>query len=365
MPGAVLELEGVVKRFGAVRAVNGVSVAIRQGEIFTLLGPSGCGKTTTLRLIAGLEHPDEGTISLAGRAVVDASRGIFTPPNKRNMGMVFQSYAIWPHKSVFDNIAYPLQVRGTRREEVRERVGRVLELVGLPGFEKRRGPELSGGQQQRVALARALVYEPDILLLDEPFSNLDAKLREQMRLQIKTLLREIDISVILVTHDQAEALSLSDRIGLMDQGSLVQTGTPLELYGAPSAPFVRDFFGRVSLLPGSVRERSGNDLTVALAGVGDALLRLPAVRCDGIARGQQVVVSVRPEDIEVRRGEGAPGALNGTVETALFLGERYECSIRIGENQRMFAYVPPAQALREGDRVSIQVASERVNVWPV
>jgi ABC-type Fe3+/spermidine/putrescine transport system ATPase subunit len=364
MPGNVLELDNVTKRFGPIAAVDGVSLAIRQGEIFTLLGPSGCGKTTTLRLIAGLDNPDAGRIALAGRTIVDAAHKLFTPPNKRNMGMVFQSYAIWPHKTVFENVAYPLRVRGVRGAEVQERVLRVLEKVGLAGFENRRGPELSGGQQQRVALARALVYEPDILLLDEPFSNLDAKLREQMRVQLKSLLREIEVTVVLVTHDQSEALSLSDRVALMDRGALVQIGRPLELYNAPSVPFVRDFFGRTSLLSGRICNAAGDGLAVSLTGMHEAVLRIPGAQHGGLAYGQDVVVSIRPEDIQVCREQAAPGELSGIVESALFLGERYECSIRISVEKCIFAYVAPTQALQEGDKVALRLAPDRVNVWP-
>ena len=364
MTGALLEIENVVKRFGGVTAVAGVSLDIQQGEIFTLLGPSGCGKTTTLRLIAGLDHPNEGKITLRGRTIVDAANGIYVPPNKRNMGMVFQSYAIWPHKTVFENVAYPLKVRGMRGAEVATRVRRVLDLMGLAEYEHRRGPELSGGQQQRVALARALVYEPDILLLDEPFSNLDAKLREQMRIQIKLLLRQIQVSVVFVTHDQAEALSLSDRIALMNQGSVVQIGKPLELYNAPGKPFVRDFFGRISLLPGKVSGYSSGTLTIALAGLHDAILHLPAGHRNGFAPGQDVVVSIRPEDIEVTDDARAPGGLTGTVETALFLGERFECGIRLASDRSLFAYCAPTRIVNEGDRVSLRLVPDRVNIWP-
>jgi ABC-type Fe3+/spermidine/putrescine transport system ATPase subunit len=241
---------------------------------------------------------------------------------------------------------------------------RVLEKVGLAGFENRRGPELSGGQQQRVALARALVYEPDILLLDEPFSNLDAKLREQMRLQLKALLREIEVTVVLVTHDQSEALSLSDRVALMDRGALVQIGRPLELYNAPSLPFVRDFFGRTSLLSGRICNAAGDGLAVTLAGMQEAVLRIPGTHHGRLSHGQDVVVSIRPEDIQVCKAAAAPGEISGTVESALFLGERYECSIRISAEKCIFAYVPPTQALQEGDKVALRLAPDRVNVWP-
>src|SRR5215471_12742339 len=237
----VLSLDRVTKLFGTTRAVDEVSLSVRRGEVFTLLGPSGCGKTTTLRLVAGLEHPDAGEITLRGRVVASARRRLFVPPHKRNLGMVFQSYAIWPHMTVFDNVAYPLALRGTKRAIAREKVSRVLGLVGLEGLETRSATLLSGGQMQRLALCRALVYEPDLLLLDEPFSNLDAKLREQMRLELKQLHRRLQITVLFVTHDQIEALSLSDRIAVMHLGRVEQLDTPRVLYDTPRSAIVRDF----------------------------------------------------------------------------------------------------------------------------
>ncbi|MBM4299015.1 MAG: ABC transporter ATP-binding protein, partial [Deltaproteobacteria bacterium] len=209
MSEAVLEFRSVVKRFGAVNAVDGVSFSIAPGEVFTLLGPSGCGKTTTLRLVAGLEEPDGGEILIRGAAVAAPDRGLFAAPEKRQLGMVFQSYAIWPHLSVFENVAFPLRVRRETHDGVRKRVLQTLEIVGLGGLAERGATQLSGGQQQRVALARALVYEPAILLLDEPLSNLDAKLREQMRVEIRALQRKLNLTILYVTHDQAEAMTLS------------------------------------------------------------------------------------------------------------------------------------------------------------
>src|SRR5437763_312066 len=230
----VLRLVGVSKFFGAVKAVDRVSLDVTEGEILTLLGPSGCGKTTTLRMAIGLERCSEGEILYQGR-VVDSAR-VHVPTHKRNMGMVFQSYAIWPHMTVFENVAYPLRVRGVKGSKVREEVQRVLELVDLPGLGERPATMLSGGQQQRVALARSLVFEPRILLLDEPFSNLDAKLREQMRAELRVLQRRLGITVLFVTHDQVEALSLSDRIAVMNAGHVEQIGTPTELYLDPRTP---------------------------------------------------------------------------------------------------------------------------------
>src|SRR5262245_6887942 len=248
----VLQLAAVRKLFGTVPAVDGVSLDIERGEIFTLLGPSGCGKTTTLRLVAGLERPDGGEITLRDRLVASVPRRTFVAPHKRNLGMVFQSYAIWPHMTVLENVAYPLELRGIRRGAARERVARVLDLVGLGGLEARQATLLSGGQMQRLALCRALVYEPDLLLLDEPFSNLDAKLREQMRIELRLLQRRLGITVLFVTHDQIEALSLSDRIAVMQGGRVEQVGAPRSLYDRPVSAFVRDFLGQTVVLRGRV-----------------------------------------------------------------------------------------------------------------
>jgi iron(III) transport system ATP-binding protein len=245
MTEPVLEFRAVVKRFQSVNAVDGVSFSLHPSEIFTLLGPSGCGKTTTLRLVAGLEEPDSGEILINNVTVAAPHRGLFVSPEKRRLGMVFQSYAIWPHLTVFENIAFPLRVRRESPDGVRRRVHQALEIVGLAGLAERGATQLSGGQQQRVALARALVYEPAILLLDEPLSNLDAKLREQMRVEIRALQRKLGLTVLYVTHDQAEAMTLSDRIAVVNGGCFEQIGMPEEVYENPATPFVAEFLGRV------------------------------------------------------------------------------------------------------------------------
>src|SRR5215467_9123691 len=252
MAQPVLEFRDVSKRFGAVSAVDHVSFAIAHGEIFTLLGPSGCGKTTTLRLVAGLEEPDDGEILVNGAPMAAPRHNIFVAPDKRQMGMVFQSYAIWPHLTVFENVAFPLRVRGEAESAIRHWVQEVLETVGLAGLDNRGATELSGGQQQRVALARALVYEPSILLLDEPLSNLDAKLREQMRLEIRELQQKLKLTVLYVTHDQDEAMTLSDRIAVVHRGRFDQVGTPTEVYETPATPFVAEFLGRTVSFEGKL-----------------------------------------------------------------------------------------------------------------
>src|SRR5881409_2980021 len=229
---------GLVKTFGTVVAVNHLSFEARAGEFLTLLGPSGCGKTTTLRLVAGLERPYRGDVYLGGRTLSAAASGLFVPPERRGMGMVFQSYAIWPHMTVFENVAFPLNVRRANRQEIKRRVEETLELVGLANFSDRPAILLSGGQQQRVSLARALVYSPSILLLDEPLSNLDARLREQMRIELKRLKQQLGFTVLFVTHDQIEAMSLSTRLAVMSQARIEQIGPPQEVYERPQTPFV-------------------------------------------------------------------------------------------------------------------------------
>ncbi len=364
--GAVLQLRGVSKSFGSVRAVASMDLDIRAGEVFTLLGPSGCGKTTTLRLLAGFEEPDAGEIVFAGRPIVSVTRRISVPPHKRDMGMVFQSYAVWPHMTVFENVAYPLRARRVPRAEIRERVLRALELVGLQGLEERPGPLLSGGQQQRVAVARALVYEPRLLLLDEPFSNLDARLREQMRVELKILQRELGISVLLVTHDQIEALSLSDRLAVMNLGNVEQLGPPDEVYSAPTSPFVRDFLGRVVVLPGVVDSHDGANAAVRVRAPGGPVLHC-AFEGGTLEAGQHVSIAIRPEVVSVTPGEadGAPGpnSIEGRIEALLFMGDSYECRIGLGEDQHVLLQVPRTVRWDEGSPVVLGFPKEHLTIW--
>ena len=294
----IIEIQGVTKRFGAVTAVDRVDLTVADGELFTLLGPSGCGKTTLLRLLAGFYQPDAGTIRFGDRVV----NGL--PPYERRIGMVFQNYALWPHMTVADNIGYGLRLRKLPAPEVRERLrGRACGKVNLTGFEARYPGQLSGGQQQRVALARALVLNPDILLLDEPLSNLDAKIRIQVRAEIRRLQQELRITTIYVTHDQEEALSLSDRVAVMRDGHVLQVGPPKELYERPRTRFVADFVGTNNLVPGEVQGGGGRggDLVVSTA-----LGPLRAV-ASGAVSGR-CVLAVRPENVAL----GAPAAGEGT-----------------------------------------------------
>src|SRR3981189_1413155 len=286
---AGISIRGLSKSFGEkseVAAVSDIDIEIKDNSFVTLLGPSGCGKTTTLRLIAGYIVPDTGTIEINGR-VLSSPSGVVSP-EARGMGMVFQNYAIWPHKTVFENVVFGLKIRKVPLAEAKKQVTEALALVNLSGLEARYANELSGGQQQRVALARSLVVEPDILLLDEPLSNLDAKLRERMRTELKVLQRRTGITFVYVTHDQAEALALSDRIAVMQLGKVQQFGTPLEVYTRPANRMVADFMGLVNLLPGKVRDVRNGAGTIELAG--NLVIEAPAL--DGAGAGESVEVSI-------------------------------------------------------------------------
>ena len=362
----MLRLEHVWKTFpgASAAAVHDLSLDVREGEIFTLLGPSGCGKTTSLRIIAGLETPDVATIHFKDRPIVVTSRRVFVPPNKRNVGMVFQSYAIWPHMTVAENVAYPLKLRRIPRQQIRERVAKALDLVGLQGLDKRPAPMLSGGQQQRVALARALVYEPGVLLLDEPFSNLDSKLREHMRLEVKLLQARLGITVLFVTHDQLEALSLSDRIGVMESGRLLQVGTPRELYDHPASSFVRDFLGKTLLLKGKVHSSAGSELTAALDGGADCLVSCQSGGAFTASAGAAVWVAVRPEDAQILSTAGA-GDLPGEIEASLFAGDRTEFQVDVPGQGAILVYGSRRDQYEPGQRVGLRIRTESASIWPV
>jgi ABC-type Fe3+/spermidine/putrescine transport system ATPase subunit len=364
----VLRLDRVSKLFGSVQAVRDVSLEVARGEIFTLLGPSACGKTTVLRLVAGLEEPDGGEIILRDRLVASVPRRTFVAPHRRNLGMVFQSHAIWPHMTVFEHVAYPLELRGLRRAAIRARVASVLELVGLTGLEMKAATLLSGGQMQRLALCRALVYEPDLLLLDEPFSHLDAKLREQMRVELKLIQRRLGVTVLFVTHDQVEALSLSDRIAVMHRGRVEQVGAPRELYERPASAFVRDFLGRTVVLRGVIKETdaaSGMVVVVMEGPLMGTTLRGRPVPDAALTAGAAVQVAIRPEDIEVTDPGGVDrNALVGTIEALLFVGDRYEARVTLGGEQRIPLLLSRARSWREGQRLQLVFPPDLVSVWP-
>ncbi|MFQ5825853.1 MAG: ABC transporter ATP-binding protein, partial [Dehalococcoidia bacterium] len=314
-----VKIRNVTKTFGSVVAVDHISFDVQSGEMLTLLGPSGCGKSTTLRLIAGLEHPETGEISVGGRLLASAEMDLFVSPEKRGMGMVFQSYAVWPHMTVFDNVAYPLKLRKMPKAAIREKVKTALDLVGLQGLGERPGTLLSGGQQQRVALARALVFEPQILLLDEPLSNLDAKLREQMRIELKALQQRIGVTSIYVTHDQAEAMVLSDRLAVMNAGKIEQMAPPRQVYENPQTKFVIDFIGTVNYIPGEVVEKKGDRLVVRATKAAGAPLQCPAI--EGIGIEDRVILCVRPQDIQLHQTNPRKetNVWQCTVRTAAYL----------------------------------------------
>jgi len=365
-----LRIQNLYKTFGSVAAVNRIDIDIDEGEFFTMLGSSGCGKTTTLRMVGGLEKPDAGEIFLGDQCLVAPEKNLFVKPEKRNMGMVFQSYALWPHMTVFENVAYPLKLRGIKGAAASEKVEDVLALVGLAGLGERPAPALSGGQQQRVALARALVFSPKVLLLDEPLSNLDAQLREEMRRELKSLQQRVNITVIFVTHDQIEALSLSDRIAIMKFGVLEQVGTPEEVYFRPATPFVRDFLGKTFLLPGEITESTEQTINVKVQGSSTASLKLPRSKVIGsanelLAVGRGVTVAIRPEQVNLTAGrqDGRANMVEATLQTVQFLGDRYEYTVTLGGETRVLAS-PEPQHLRSGDKVYLELKPEGMTLWP-
>ena len=340
-----------------VSALNGIGFDVESGSFFTLLGPSGCGKTTTLRCIAGLERPDEGEIAIGDRTVFSSSQRIFIPGNKRDIGMVFQSYAIWPHMTVYRNVAYPLRARGRPRAEVEEKVHAALKLVGLEDFHDRLAPRLSGGQQQRVALARALVAQPSVLLLDEPLSNLDAKLRNQMRWELKELQRRLGTTTIYVTHDQVEALAISDRIALMNKGLIAQVGTPREIYANPTNEFAADFIGAANIIDGELIEAGDH---TGLVRIKTPLGMLLATQKWKLAHGsRKVLISFRPEDVSIASAE--PGAeslhntFKGVVQGSTYLGDSSEFRIMVGEH-RIHAKLDPGSQFPAGTVVYLNIA---------
>ena len=354
-----IEIEGLTKNYlapgGKSAGVIDFSLAIGSGEFVTLLGPSGCGKTTTLRLIAGLLKPDSGRISVAGR-VLSSSQDV-VPPELRDMGMVFQNYAVWPHKTVFDNVAFGLKIRRVSAARTREQVARVLALVNLVGLENRYPSELSGGQQQRVALARSLVVEPKVLLLDEPLSNLDAKLRERMRLELKQLQRRTRITFIYVTHDQSEALALSDRIAVMHEGRLQQYGPPQEVYRRPANRVVADFMGTVNLVQARVCAASDGNF-VAEAGP----LKLALGRCSGIEPGDKVELAIRPESIRLATKSSGSAGVRARIEEMTYLGNFTEYIATIGPIRLRVQSAPDAPFVA-GDEALLSIEAEQYSVF--
>lgn len=354
-----VRLEEVSKYYGTVVAVDNVTFTVEKGEFFTLLGPSGCGKTTTLRIIAGFEVPNKGKVYF------DEEDVTFLKPYMRNTAMVFQNYALWPHMTVFENIAYGLRIRkqelGLTDEEIRRRVEWALELVKLKGFENRYPLQLSGGQQQRVALARALVVQPRVLLLDEPLSNLDAKLRIEMREELRRLQKSLGITTIYVTHDQLEAMSMSDRIAVMNKGRIVQVGTPRELYLRPRTLFVADFLGRSSIYAGELVEQRGYKVKVKLEDAGILVMGVTPEEY----LPKKVAVVIRPEVVKLGAStDSEDTVVKGTLDFAMFVGEKVEGRVKIG-SLRLLIYLPNTTEISIGSEVVLTIPWRNTIVLPM
>jgi iron(III) transport system ATP-binding protein len=364
----MIEVKSLSKIFAdgtnaGVKAVNDISFTVEDGRFYTLLGPSGCGKTTTLRCIAGLEKPDGGEILVSGKKVYSSTDGTCVPAYRRPIGMVFQSYAIWPHMTVFENVAFPLRVGKQRFSggEIQKKVSAALAQVELGGYEERMATQLSGGQQQRLALARALVREPQVLLLDEPLSNLDAKLRERMRFELRELQRRLRITTLYVTHDQIEALSMSNVIAVMNAGVIVQEGGPRDVYMQPKSKFVANFIGSTNQLTGRVTKLEEN-------GTGKVATEAGEISChvlEGLTVGSGVVVVVRPESVELHRQKPALNGniIEGKIGAAMFLGEYVDCTVELG-NSILQTHQRHTVQVRRGDPVWVELPAGECMALP-
>lgn len=364
--GHMVEIESLEKYFGEdndrIHVLKGVSLNIPEGSLYTFLGPSGCGKTTTLRCVAGLERPDGGRINISNQTVFASGERVYVPTNKRPIGMVFQSYAIWPHMTVAENVAYPLTIQRLPKAKIKQKVSDVLKIVGLDGLEDRPAPKLSGGQQQRVAFARALVNEPKVMLLDEPLSNLDAKLRVQMRSEIKALQRRTHITTIFVTHDQSEALAISDQIAVMHAGKLIEVGSPHQLYTRPKRRFTATFLGLTNLIEGKVVEIDGDSRPGKIETKKGILSFIPAT---SLKKDQAAVISIRPENIPLHKEkpQGLDNVLEGTVKEAVFMGDAYQCKVAVGDDL-LAVHTHPFNAVHPGDKVYLHLDPGSCNGLP-
>ncbi|MCP4397173.1 MAG: ABC transporter ATP-binding protein [bacterium] len=351
---AEVALDSITKVFDDTIAVENFSVHICDGEFITLLGPSGCGKTTTLRMIAGFIKPSRGKISIGPTLVSDPEGAVFAPPEKRNIGMVFQSYAIWPHMTIIDNVAYPLKIQKVSKSERYKQAEDVLRLVRLDGMGARYPSQLSGGQQQRVALARALIMRPQVMLLDEPLSNLDAKLREEMRFEIKDLQVKTGVTIVYVTHDQAEAMAMSDRIVVMNQGKIHQIGNPDEIYRKPANQFVADFVGLINFIPCRVDSAAAG--VFIEAGDNEVFHRVSLSE----ATGTTVILAIRPENISLEKiGDHSAGTLCGVIERATYMGSLTDYLVTAGSNHIRVQITGPCE-FSHGDSVQLQIKSSLV-----
>jgi iron(III) transport system ATP-binding protein len=352
-----LQIQNLVKWFGNDRAVDDVSFTVPKGNFLTLLGPSGCGKTTTLMSIAGLHQIDSGRISVGDIVYTDPQAGYFLPPEKRDIGMVFQSYAIWPHMTVAQNVAYPLEIRRVARDEINDRVAAVLKLVGLSDMADKLATQLSGGQQQRAALARAIVSQPRLLLFDEPLSNLDLKLREQMRVELKRIQNEIGITSVYVTHDQAEALVMSDEIIVMSKGRIEQRGGPHEIYSRPVNRYVSNFIGVANLLHGRVVKVTGPGRGLVETAAGGTPIEVPCLLGEEISEGAEAVLSVRPENVHAAREQDGDTSISGEVLEAVFLGNYVDCRVMWGDFEwKVIGH--PRDRLKAGEKVYLRLDPE-------
>jgi iron(III) transport system ATP-binding protein len=361
-----LTVESVSKSFANVPVVENISFHVNQGELLTLLGPSGCGKTTTLRMIAGLESPDSGEIALGERLLSAPAKRISVAPEKRSMGMVFQSYAVWPHMTVFENVAFPLKMKKVPRREISDRVVAILVTVGLAGYEDRPATMLSGGQQQRVALARSLVFKPDVLLLDEPFSNLDAQLRDDMRFEVKDLQQRLGLTMVFVTHDQKEAIVLSDRIIVMNRGRIEQEGTVEQVYSEPANRFVFGFLGKANYLPARMRRTALGAKVAVVDDAGGAEIPLRS-SLDGKPNGNwkdgaEITVAFRPEDVVVEPAIGPTSRWMGRVHSAV-VGSQIEYVVDLGK-AKVHALGSPHDRIPVGAQVRLRVRDEAIRLWP-
>jgi iron(III) transport system ATP-binding protein len=351
-----IDVRGLVKTFGDQRALDSIAFTVADGELFTLLGPSGCGKSTTLMSVAGFVTPERGRIAVGGELFLDLSERVNVPAERRNLGIVFQSYAVWPHMTVFDNLAFPLKLRKVGRRELAARVREVLGLVDMAPYEKRYPHQLSGGQQQRVALGRALVYSPSVLLLDEPFSNLDAKLRERARTWVKDLQTSLGLTTIFVTHDQDEALSMSDRILVMDRGVVQQLGTPEDVYRRPANRFVAEFVGRVNLIEGDVVAWEDGVVSVAIEGGRELRANVPEAPKPG-----RLTLAVRPEALVVAPADSSLNGSNtieASVHAVAFLGDHYQVELEAGS----LALLAQGSRATPGERVKVHIPADACTV---
>lgn len=362
----MVQIDSLEKYFGEnkdrVHVLKGVSLDVPEGALYTFLGPSGCGKTTTLRCVAGLERPEGGRISIGDKPVFSSRERVYVATNQRPIGMVFQSYAIWPHMTVFQNVGYPMTIHHRPKSEIKRKVEEVLKIVGLHGLEDRPAPKLSGGQQQRVAFARALVSEPKVLLLDEPLSNLDAKLRVQMRLEIKELQRRIGITTIFVTHDQAEALAISDQIAVMHAGKLIEVGSPHELYSRPKRRFTATFLGLTNLIEGRVAESGKNSQPGRIETKKGMFFFIPA---PGLEKNQAAVISIRPEHIKVhkKKPDRLDNVIEGVVKGAIFMGDAYFCQVAVGD-MMLRVHTHPFLPMSPGEMVFLELDVQSCNGLP-